>query len=71
MRENAVLFQELSVIISRHIEGAARPRPHRLNDFLRINRPEIKRWLHNFGRGGKWNFCLTTGTLVPANQERR
>jgi len=30
-----------------------------------------ERWLHNFGRRGKWNFCLTTGTLVPANQERR
>ena len=30
-----------------------------------------QRWLHNFGRRGKWNFCLTTGTLVPANQERR
>ncbi len=29
-----------------------------------------QRWLHNFGRCGKWNFCLTTGTLVPANQER-
>jgi hypothetical protein len=29
-----------------------------------------KRWLHNFGQDGKWNFCLTTGTLVPANQER-
>ena len=24
----------------------------------------------NFGQDGKWNFCLTTGTLVPANQER-
>jgi leucyl-tRNA synthetase len=30
-----------------------------------------ERWLHNFGRRGKWNFCLTTGTLMPANQERR
>ena len=30
-----------------------------------------ERWLHNFGRCGKWNFCLTTGTLVPANQERQ
>jgi hypothetical protein len=30
-----------------------------------------ERWLHNFGRCGKWNFCLTTGTLMPANQERR
>jgi hypothetical protein len=27
-------------------------------------------WLHNFGQDDKWNFCLTTGTLVPANQER-
>ena len=30
-----------------------------------------ERWLHKFGQGGKWNFCLTTGTLVPANQEKR
>ena len=30
-----------------------------------------ERWLHKFGRCGKWNFCLTTGTLVPANQERQ
>src|SRR5262245_20535609 len=22
------------------------------------------------GQGGKWNFCLTAGTLWPANQER-
>ena len=31
----------------------------------------IERWLHKFGQRGKWNFCLTTGTLMPANQERR
>ena len=30
-----------------------------------------KRRAHNFGRRGKWNFCLTTGTLVPAVQEKR
>jgi hypothetical protein len=36
----------------------------------RIARTRV-RWLHNFGRCGKWNFCLTTGTLVPANQERQ
>ena len=29
-----------------------------------------KRWFRNFAQGDKWNFCLTTGTLVPANQER-
>ena len=33
-------------------------------------RIEAQRWLRNFGRDDKWNFCLTTGTLVPANQER-
>ena len=26
-----------------------------------------QRWLRNFGQDDKWNFCLTTGTLVPAN----
>ena len=25
-----------------------------------------ERWLHKFGQRGKWNFCLTTGTLMPA-----
>jgi hypothetical protein len=29
-----------------------------------------KRWFRNFAQGDKWKFCLTTGTLVPANQER-
>ncbi len=29
-----------------------------------------QRWLHKFGQDDEWNFCLTTGTLVPANQER-
>lgn len=24
-----------------------------------------------FCTGDKWSFCLTAGTLVPANQERR
>jgi hypothetical protein len=35
-----------------------------------ISRERDLKWLHNFGQRGKWNFCLTTGTLVPANQER-
>src|SRR5215813_12637379 len=26
--------------------------------------------IRNFAQGDKWNFCLTAGTLVPANQER-
>jgi hypothetical protein len=29
-----------------------------------------QKWLRNFAQGDKWNFCLTAGTLVPANQER-
>jgi len=31
--------------------------------------PLTQRWLHKFGRCDKWNFCLTTGTFVFANQE--
>jgi hypothetical protein len=27
-------------------------------------------WLRKFEQGGKWSFCLTAGTLWPANQER-
>ena len=29
-----------------------------------------KKWFRNFAQGDKWIFCLTAGTLVPANQER-
>jgi hypothetical protein len=29
-----------------------------------------EKWFRNFAQGDKWNFCLTAGTLVPANQER-
>jgi len=41
MREKHVRFQGPSAIISCHIKGAALPRSRGLNDFLRINRPEI------------------------------
>jgi hypothetical protein len=36
-----------------------------------LRRLHGQRWLHKFGQCGKWNFCLTTGTLVLANQERQ
>ena len=41
-------------------------------NFIRFIRRDftLERRLHNFGRCGKWNFSLTTGTLMPANQER-
>ena len=32
---------------------------------------DYKKWLHNFRRCDEWNLCLTAGTIVPANQERR
>ena len=32
---------------------------------------EVERRLHNFGRCGKWNFCLTARTVVLANQEQQ
>jgi hypothetical protein len=31
-------------------------------------RPES--WPRKFEQGDKWSFCLTAGTLWPANQER-
>jgi hypothetical protein len=31
----------------------------------------VKKWLHKFGRCGRWIGCLTAGTVVLANQERR
>jgi hypothetical protein len=30
-----------------------------------------EKWLHKFGRCGRWIGCLTAGTVVLANQERR
>jgi hypothetical protein len=30
-----------------------------------------QKWLHKFGRCGRWIGCLTAGTVVLANQERR
>src|SRR6516162_8292370 len=30
----------------------------------------MKKWFRNFAQDDKWNFRLTAGTLVPANQER-
>jgi hypothetical protein len=29
-----------------------------------------QKWFHNFGQRDKWIVCLTTGTVVPANQEK-
>ena len=41
------------------------------DELMRVERHGlVKRWLRNFGQDDEWNFCLTTGTLVPANQER-
>jgi hypothetical protein len=31
----------------------------------------IEKWLHNFGQFCRWIGCLTAGTVVLANQERR
>src|SRR5262245_44746780 len=32
---------------------------------------DLEKWLHNFRRCDEWHLCLTAGTVVPANQERR
>ena len=44
-------------------QAKPKPKPYKLFD------GGGQRWLRNFGRDDKWNFRLTTGTLVPANQE--
>jgi hypothetical protein len=31
---------------------------------------EVESWPHESGQDDKWSFCLTGGTLCPANQER-
>jgi hypothetical protein len=36
---------------------------------LARRRPFVQSRSRKFGQGDKWNFCLTAGTLVPANQE--
>ena len=30
----------------------------------------LQSWSRKSERGDKWSFCLTAGTLCPANQER-
>ena len=35
------------------------------------NRAQLTRRLRKFEQVNKWSFCLTAGTLVAANQERR
>src|SRR5215204_5092823 len=30
----------------------------------------IQRWPRKSGQDDRWSFCLTAGTLCPANQER-
>jgi len=39
-----------------------------INDTMDAARTE--KWFRNFAQDDKWNFRLTAGTLVPANQER-
>jgi hypothetical protein len=68
---NGLLFQSRSCL---HREGAetwrAIARTMLLNGTGEAN-DEGQSWLRKFGQDDKWNFCLTTGTLVPANQERQ
>jgi hypothetical protein len=33
--------------------------------------PKEKSWRRKSGQDDKWSFCLTAGTLCPANQERQ
>ena len=34
-------------------------------------RPKLRAGLKNLNRDDKWSFCLTAGTLCPANQEKQ
>jgi hypothetical protein len=52
--------------------GDVRVRTLRCTEHFRVMAfAQIKSWLRKFGQDDKWNFCLTTGTVVPANQERQ
>ena len=53
--------------LSEHVQGNHLLQADEIADAVAAE----ERWLHNFGRRGKWNICLTTGTLVPTNQEKR
>ncbi len=37
----------------------------------RVHRLATESRLRKFEQVDKWSFCLTAGTLMPANQERR
>ena len=36
-----------------------------------IEQQKVEKWLHSFGRWHEWIVCLTSRTVVCANQERR
>jgi hypothetical protein len=70
--QSSVTFLKEMAEIALH-EAAGRP--HHIyyvgdQDPTGVHIPKEK-WLHKFRRCDEWNLCLTAGTVVPANQERR
>ena len=42
-----------------------------LSELLKIRDQAKESRFRKFGQDDKWSFCLTAGTLCPANQERK
>jgi len=38
--------------------------------FLRFGDVDYERWFRKSAQDDRWSFCLTAGTLCPANQEK-
>jgi hypothetical protein len=43
----------------------------RVYRYRSLSQHDGEKWLHNFGQFCRWIGCLTAGTVVLANQERR
>jgi hypothetical protein len=49
-------------------DGTGNEISENISNVLKLYR--CQSWPRKFEQGDKWSFCLTAGTLWPANQER-
>jgi hypothetical protein len=84
LRNGSLLVSALLVACALASPASAKTRHHKASHdlvpwhgwgdsfhYAGIRYPGGKKWLHKFGRCGRWIGCLTAGTVVLANQERR
>ena len=64
MAEAAISLCIIAIVASRAVGILSKSSPFIPGNLLQ------QRWSRKSERGVKWSFCLTAGTLCPANQER-